>query len=140
MDTTAWKLRNRIKLQFKSAGYSITLSAKNNRLFCCSLQDAVIHIYSLSGELLQTHGKPGHRAAGRLCSPYICKTGDADDDGSVLIVDLHNNRLQVMNERGKFRVLHLEPPVLQPRSAVLFNNFLYVVSLDNTIFKYSLSS
>ena len=65
---------------------------------------------------------------------------DDDDDGSVLIADYYNDRLQVMSEQGEFSVLQLQPPAKWPRSAVLFNNQLYISSNslgDKRIYKYS---
>ena len=84
-----------------------------------------VQVHSLRGELLQTHVAPGRRGAGQSKNRYIC---DDDDDGSVLIADCGNNRLQVMSEQGEFNVLQLKPPVSVPRSAVLFNNQLYLTS------------
>ena len=92
-------------------------------------------VYSLSGELLQTYGARGGGDAAKLNGPFI---GDDDDDGSVLIADYGNDRLQVMSEQGEFSVLQLQPPISQPCSAMLFNKQLYVISEDdNLIYKYS---
>ena len=112
----------------------VTLSVRNEQIKCCSASDSQIAVYSLSGELLQTHGERGRGNAGRLKYPYICTD---DDDGSVLIADCQNNRLQVMSEQGEFSVLQLQPPVSQPRIAILFNNQLYMTSFwGQTLLKY----
>ena len=111
------------------------LSVQNNQLKCCSIGEDKISVYSLTGQLLQAHGSRESDDAGKFCCPYIC--GD-DIDGSVLIADWGNDRLQMMSEQGGFSVLQLQPPVSQPRSAVLFNNNLYVVSEDKkTVYTYS---
>ena len=111
------------------------MSISNNQLKCCSAEDDTIKVYSLSGELLQTYGTHGRGDAGQLNLPYI---SDDDDDGSVLIADQFNDRLQVMSEQGEFSVLQLQPPVSCPRSAVQLNNQLYVTSeQNNVIYKYS---
>ena len=111
------------------------LSVQNNQLKCCSSGEKKIAVYSLTGQLLQTHGSKGSGDAGQFDGPYIC---DDDDDGSVLIADWGNNRLQGMSEQGDFSVLQLKPPVSRPRGAVLFNNNLYVTSASNkTVYKYS---
>ena len=113
----------------------LTLSISNNQLKCCATIEGVIKVYSLSGELLQTYGTRGRGGAGQLRRPYI---SDDDDDGSVLIADKFNNRLQVMSEQGEFSVLQLQPPISRPCSAVLFNNQLYVTSWDDAVItKYS---
>ena len=115
----------------------ITLSVKNNQIKCCSAYNDKIAVYSLSGELLQTFGSHGRGDAGQVNSPYIY---DDDDDGSVLIADRNNDRLQVMSEQGEFSVLQLEPPVTRPIRAELCNNRLYVLSnswwVRGTVHKY----
>ena len=90
--------------------------------------------------MLQTYGRSGRGDAGQLSSPVI---SNDDDDGSVLIADRDNNRLQVMSEQGEFSVLQLQPSVSEPRSAALFDNRLYVTSSpmlggQGCISKYSL--
>ena len=85
--------------------------------------------------MLQTYGTRGRGDEDKLNCPFI---GDDDDDGSVLIVEYHINRLLVMSEQGEIGVLQLQPPVSGPRSAVLFNNQLYVTSWDDeAIYRYS---
>ena len=112
----------------------MTLSVKNNQIKCCSTHDNKIAVYSLSSELLQTYGTSGRNGgAGQLNFPFICAD---DDDGSVLIADRYNDRLQVMSEQGEFSVLQLQPPVTLLTRAMLFNNQLYVSTLDGTLHKY----
>ena len=111
----------------------LTLSISNNHLKFCSFEDSAIKVYSLSGELLQTHGTRGCDDNGQLEYPFI---RDDDDDGSVLIAD--NGRLQVMSKQGEFSVLQLQPPVSRPSSAVLFNDHVFTTSwIQKTIYKYS---
>ena len=113
----------------------VTLSVQNNQVKCCSFNEHKIAVYSLTGRLLRTHDSKGSGDAGQFNYPYICCD---DKDGSVLIADEGNNRLQVMSEQGEFSVLQLQPPVSRPCGTVLFNNNLYVVSYDrSTVNKYS---
>ena len=127
-----WRQLRSIDHDFETKGYTLTPSISNNQLKCCSAGDSVIKVYSLSGELLQTYGTSGVGDAGQ----FICND---DDDGSVLITD--NDKLQVMSEQGEFSVLQLQPPVSRPRSAVLFNNQLYVTASpvlgEGSVYKYS---
>ena len=115
----------------------ITISISNNQLKCCSAGDHIIKVYSLqSGELLRKNSTRGSAESNQLYCPFI-----SDDDGSALIAGSIKDRLQVMSEQGEFTVLQLEPPVPVPRSAVLFNNCLYVTSSPdkgrkNAIYKY----
>ena len=128
------KIRS-IDHDFEEEGFTLTLIISNIQLKCCSHGDDTIKVYSLSGELLQTYDAHGNGDAGQLDGPYI---SDDDDDGSVLIADCGNNRLQVMSEQGEFSVLRLKPPVREPRSAVLWNNQLYVLSLRwKKVYKYT---
>ena len=125
LSTAEWRQLRFIDHDFDNKSWLLTLSVSNNQLKCCSQNDYAIKVYSLSGELLQAYGRRGTEHAGCLSYPYI---SDDDDDGSVLIADCGNNRLQVMSEQGEFNVLQLKPPVSVPRSAVLFNNQLYLTS------------
>ena len=77
-------------------GPVLTLSVNKNQLKCCSFGSGIIKVYSLSGELLQTHGTRGGGDAGQLNCPLI---SDDDDDGSVLIADCGNVRIQVMSKQ-----------------------------------------
>ena len=133
-----WRQLISIDHDFRDQNFILTLSVSNNQFKCCSQEDGIIKVYSLSGELLQTYGTRGRGDAGQLDFPFI---SDDDDDGSVLIADGLNDRLQVMSEQGEFSVLQLQPPVSQPRSAVLFNNHLYVTSSalygKKSLYKYS---
>ena len=131
-----WRHLQSIDHDFSLKNDFLTLSISNNQLKCCSYINDIIKVYSLSGELLQTHGTPGRDDGGQLSGSYI---SNDDDDGSVLIADWGNDRLQVMSEQGEFSVLQLQPPVSEPRSAVLFNNQLYITSTSghHRIYKYS---
>ena len=60
-----------------------------------------------------------------MSCPYVCGT---DKDGSVIISDRDNNRLQVMTEAGEFSLMPLPPYVFRPRSAAFFCRQLYVTS------------
>ena len=126
-----WEMVRRFSLE---RGGSITLAVYADQVTCCSAWENKMASYSLSGELLQTHGRYGSSGPGQLICPAVC---DVDDDGRTLIVDIGNDRLQVMSEQGEFNVLQLQPPVAGPSRAVLFNGCLYLVSHNNrSIHKY----
>ena len=138
----------------------MTLATANVKIFACSAHDAKMFVLSQSGEVLQTHGKPGsgpadgelsdeeayelsdekaHQAesppAGELCGPYLCAV---DSDESLLVADCGNDRLQVCDVSGQWSVLDLEPPVTTPNSAVVIDNKLYVCSsVDKTLSVYA---
>ena len=107
----------------------VTLSVKNNQLKCCSANEGKIRVYTSSGQLLQTYGKAGSCDAGRFKRPFLCSD---DEDGRLLIAVCYNDRLKVMTEDGKFSLVQLQPQISGPRSAVLFNNQLYVASWGYT--------
>ena len=133
---SGWRQLKCINHDFGLGNDILTLSISNDQLKCCSARDGRIKVYSLSGELLRIHRTTtcGRGLSGKLNCPFI---RDDDDDGSVLIVDGGRDRLQVISEQGEFSVVHLQPPVSQPSSAVLNKN-LYVTSCtEKYIYKYS---
>ena len=105
---------------------------------------------SHSGELLQTHGRSrreatddgisGQTASGKpvygpgvLCFPRLCQV---DADGSALVADCFNDRLQVMRADGTWSVVELDQAVSLPVGAVWCNESLYVFN-DNKLVKFS---
>ena len=134
-----WLNVTSIDHDFETKHSALTLSISNNQLKCCSAKDGTIEVHLPGGKLLQTYGARGSGDAGQLLAPYITDDGD-DNDGSVLIADCGNDRLQVMSEQGEFSVLQLQPTVSRPCRAALFNNQLYIISTslgDYSIYKYS---
>ena len=117
----------------------VTMSVRNEQIRLCAQHRHDVTVYSNRGdELLRTYdtntGSGDDGESRCLDNAFIC---DDDNDGSVLIADRNNNRLQVMSEHGEFSVLQLQPQVSWPRSAVLFKNDLFVTSMDKkTIHKY----
>ena len=83
---------------------SITLSVRNNQIVVCSAAKNRIAVYSMNGELEFSFGKKGQSSPGHLNDPIVCND---DDDGSVVIADRYNNRLQVMNQQGVFSTCSL---------------------------------
>ena len=127
-DSLKWHQNTCIEHEFGSNKHFLTLAISDNRLVCRSYKKGTIKLYSLDGELLQTYGPRCH-----IDGLFL-----RDDDGSVLIADCGNDRLQVMSEWGGFSFLQLTPRVSRPCSAVLFNYRLYVTSdNDNAIYQYS---
>lgn len=110
----------------------------NKSIKCCAAHANQIDVYVPMSDSIQhtyMYGRPGSKVAGELNYPLI--SDDDDEDGSLLIADSRNNRIQVMTSHGEYTVLKLDPPVTVPRSAVLFNNHLYVMSMNNdTLVKY----
>ena len=125
-----------INHDFGRGSCTLTLSISNDKLRCCSAGSRSIKVYSLSGQLLQTHNTSGYGYVCDLSCPVI---SDDDDDGSVLITDHdHNDNLYVMSEQGAFNVLHLQPTMSRPNSAVLLNGYLFVTATSNRyLYKYS---
>ena len=85
----------------RSDALTLSMSVSNDELTCCSRDGGKVNVYSLlsgGSELLRSYGARGRGgAAGQLCGPVI---SDDDGDGSVLIADRENNRLQVMSEQA----------------------------------------
>ena len=99
-----------------------------------------------SGELMQTDGRSrdestedgpatiGHTVSGKpvycpgvLCGSRLCQV---DVDGSALVADRNNDRLQVMRADGTWSVVDLDQPVSYPAGAVWCNASLYVANYE----------
>ena len=118
---------------------SCTIRAKNDKIYVCSSNEDMIHVLaptdseypqglgdqSLMSTVAASFGKSGSEAPGELFQPRL---GAVDDDGTLLIVDEMNNRLQVVDKDNQWMVLDLQPPVLYPLGAVTCGHKLYVVS------------
>ena len=92
-----------------------------------------IHVLDDSGALQQTHGKFG-TAAGEFHYPYLCSV---ETDGSMLVADFFNNRLQVFHN-DEWRVLPLQPQPFKPNGAVVTQHALYVVTWDKKLIMYNI--
>ena len=113
----------------------MTLATANGKIFACSLQDAKVFVLSQSGEVLQTHGKPGSGQAGELNNPRLCAV---DSEESMLVADCDNDRLQVCDVSGQWSLLDLQPPVKRPTCAAVIDNKLYVCSFrEKTLSVYA---
>ena len=119
------------------SGY-LSLSVKNNQIACSSYHDHRIALYSLTGVLRHTFGSRGCGDAGLLNAPVII---DDDDDGSVLIADKWNRRVQLMTRGGEFHVFQLQPSPTSVRCCVLYKRHFYVMphstSPQTPLFKYN---
>ena len=130
----AWAKTRTIKLRYETNNGLLKICERGDRLVCSSTEHCEIQEYTFTGKFLQAYFKCGYAKARQLRSPRICF---ADKEGSVLIADCDNNKLQVMNEYGEFRALNLHPKVLRPLCATIFKGHLYVASADKTMHKYS---
>ena len=129
---------------------SCTIRTKNDKIYVCSSNEDIIHVLapteseypqglgdqSLMSTVVESFGKSGSDTPGLLFQPRL---GAVDDDGTLLIVDEMNNRLQVVDKDSQWTVLDLEPPVLYPLGAVTCGHKLYVVSKGsgNTLTVYA---
>ena len=126
MRNDRWETRDTISLArvVKNDAY-VTLATANGKIFACSADDAKVFVLSQSGEVMQTHGKPGSDRAGELNNPRLCAV---DSEESMLVADCDNDRLQVCDRHGQWSVLDLQPPVTEPVGAAVIDNKLYVCS------------
>ena len=122
-----------------------TLEITDDRILLCCFRKGKLHVLSHSGELLHTHGRSRREATkvdivgqtmsgqpvygpGVLQWPRLCQV---DDEGSVLVADCWNDRLQVMRADGTWRVVDLDQPVSDPRGVALCKASLYVAGKYN---------
>ena len=113
--------------------YNHTLCVIGCRIILACLSTHCIRVLDDSGALHQTHGKKGTEA-GEFSFPKLCS---AESDGSMLVADWDNNRLQVFQE-GEWRVLQLQPQPLRPEDAVVTQHALYVVTWDKKLIMYKI--
>ena len=137
MQNDRWETRDTISLAgVVKPNACLTLATANGKIFACSDDDGEVFVLSQSGEVLQTHGKPGSGPAGELNYPRLCAV---DSEESMLVADWGNDRLQVCDVSGQWSVLDLQPPVKRPSRAAVIDNKLYVVCSwdENTLSVYT---
>ena len=128
-----------------------TLHVTDDRILLCCRNENKLQVLSHSGELLQTHGRSRDEAThdddiieqtasgeprygpGVLDGPRLCHV---DAEGSALVADTHNDRLQVTRADGTWGVVDLNTKFVQPTAAVWWDASLYVAR-DAKIAKYS---
>ena len=133
-DPSTW---SRIRTLFSACScvksYNHTL-----RVTSCSITLACpgndrIYVLDISGEQQQTHGKKG-MAVGEFSFPRLCS---AESDGSMLVADHNNNRLQVFHD-GEWCVQQLQPQPFEPMDAVVTPHAIYVVTWDKKLIMYKI--
>ena len=124
-----------------------TLHVSDEHILLCCVDKNKLQVLSHSGELLQTHGRSreeatdddiiGHTTSGKpvygpgvLSHPRLCQV---DAEGSVLVADNFNRRLQVMRADGIWNVIDLDRVADRPKAAVLCNASLYVANYGKMI-------
>ena len=114
-----------------------TLQVTDDHILVCCFDEDELHVLSHSGELLQTTSGEPMNAPGVLRSPYLCQV---DAEGSVLVADKANDRLQVMAADGTWSVVDLDQTVTHPMGAVWYKMSLYIlirVANDTKIVTFS---
>ena len=151
-DISTWRRLRQISTPCCSAvdysGHMLHVS-DDHILICCWHNR--LQVLSHSGELLQTHGRSRDEPSeddiierqtmsdeprygpGVLDGPRLCHV---DAEGSALVADTHNDRLQVMRADGTWSVVDLNTKFVQPTAAVWWDASLYVAR-DAKIAKYS---
>ena len=90
---------------------------------------------ALSPAITMCAWQGGVRCCSSVRNEYFC---DCDSFGNALMADCNNSQLEVITELCDFRQVQLKPEVIQPRSAVLFEGRLYVISTeDNAVLLYA---
>ena len=107
-------------------GTIVTMATANGSIYLASNLDDRVLVMSQDGDPLMVHGSEGRGPPGEFLRPYLC---DVDSEGSILVADRGNSRLQVFDSNKiEWSEVDLWPPVTSPGDAVLLNNNLYVVS------------
>ena len=104
---------------------SSTISV-NNTITQCNSNSCMIDVSDMSGQQLYSYGRWGTKNAGNLQCPKICQE---DGEGTLLIADSKNHRLQLLDKcRAKWSIINLEPQLSCPRKAAYVDVALYVES------------
>ena len=116
-------------------------------MFSCYDKDK-LHVLNHSGELLHTSGYPISEATedadiettesddpvpygpGVLHGPNLCQV---DAEGSALVADKYNHRLQVMKADGTWNIVDLDHTEICPKAAVWCRGSLYVANRDKIV-------
>ena len=140
-DSSTWERLREIPTPCCSAeDYSLhTLQVTDDRILLCCSKEEKLRVLSHLGELLHTHGHPKRKAfvdsigkivplfpvygPGVLWRPRLCQV---DLEGSALVADWANCRLQVMRSDGTWSVVSLDQTAVYPQAAIWFDASLYV--------------
>ena len=129
----SWQLQHSFTFSTRDCIYTMTIS--QDKLHICPNNSHRIDIYSLDGKQQLSFGKFGSGSR-EVCLPYLCR---GNSHGFVLVADSNNDRLTVMGTWMRWGVFRLQPVVTKPRSAVLHNDKLFVVSKNSpyTLYAYT---
>ena len=108
--------------------YSHTLRVTNCGIALACSYNHCIHMLDDSCSLQHTHGGTGV-VKGEFNGPRLCSI---ESDGSMLVADLFNDRLQVFHD-GKWSILPLQPQPSRPVGAVVTQHALYVIARGKLI-------
>ena len=128
-----------------------TLAITNTRILVCCYVNHRIYEFSHLGELTDTRGRScdecrdsdvtrddryGHFVypAGVLCNPVICH---ADAEGTVLVADRGNHRLQVLTSDGAWKIVQISHELNLPQAALCFDRRFVVDSKDEKLIIFS---
>lgn len=70
-----------------------------NKLYVTDIEKSQVFVFDLEGNLLLTIGKPGE-GEGEFRAPNAVT---ADKDGNIIVVDTGNQRVQIFDDKGKFK-------------------------------------
>ena len=90
----------------------------------CDLVNSALYTYTTNGALIDKCGGRGS-GVGEMNFPFIC---GSDAEGAVMVADSGNKRLQVRDSANEWHVIQLQPQVEYPKSVILLNDALFVVS------------
>ena len=110
-----------------------TLRVTSHSITLACMQGDCIYILDNSGTLQKTHGENCDTTC-TFREPCVCRL---DSDGSMLVADKLNDRIQVFVE-GEWRVLPLHPQPSRPVDAVVTQHALYVVNSCKKLIMYKI--
>ena len=113
-ETKTWdRIRTITACMSNGIYHNHTLRVTRRGITLACYDNGCIYVLDVSGALQKTHGNRGN-AGGYFNGPHVCSV---ESDGSILVADVYNNRLQIVHD-GEWRVLPLQP---QPWAPSLLN-------------------
>ena len=100
-----------------------TIHVQDRKVYVCYHWTHKIYVYTFDGVYLDKYGNAQGTDLGQFYGPYVCGTGC---EGSLIVCDSCNHRIQVRNAQGVWSALKLEG-ITMVRDVMVVSGKLYVL-------------
>lgn len=118
-----WVQESYFKVQ-NNEGYFVTILLDDHFVYLASLTQHIIYKYTIWGDYLQSYGSAGmDDVGGSLYYPYLSMM---DKNGTLLICDSMNNRLQLLfPDDDVWRIINVDNGIDLIRDFIIAKNYVY---------------